>query len=218
MPFVLAPGPRIAVTMPACRAVVAARLHVPERAWLLLRALRVRNFSGQLFDEPATIAAAATDAGIDPEELADWIADPDTETALDEDLRLARHPSAVALALDHKLAAWSGGRRYTCPSYEIAGADGTTLSAPGFQPVAVYEVLIANVAPEVPRREPPSDVRELLAWSAAPPATAEVAEVLGIGIEAARSQLESTATFDAVGTDGFWRIAPVASTLAVANQ
>jgi predicted DsbA family dithiol-disulfide isomerase len=218
MPFELTPGPRIAVTLPACRAVVAARLHAPEREWLLLRALRVRNFSGQLFDEPATIAAAATDAGIDPDALAAWIADPDTEAVLDEDLRLARHPSAAALALDHKLAGWSGGRRYTCPSYEIVGAGGLTLSAPGFQPVDVYETLIANIAPDVPRREPPSDVRELLAWSAAPPATAEVAAVLGIGIDAARSQLESIATFGALGTDGFWRLEPVAATLGAANH
>jgi predicted DsbA family dithiol-disulfide isomerase len=218
MPFELEPGPRLAPTMPACRAVVAARLHAPEREWLLLRALRVHGFSGQLFDEPATIAAAATDAGIDPDELSEWIADAATGAALDEDLRLARHPTAAALALDHKLAAWSGGRRYTCPSYEITGASGLALSAPGFQPAAVYETLIANLAPEVPRRRPPADVRELLAWSAAPPATAEVAEVLGIGIEAARSQLQSIATFDALGTDGFWRLEPVAATLGAANQ
>jgi predicted DsbA family dithiol-disulfide isomerase len=218
MPFELTPGPRVAVSKPACRAVVAARLHAPEHAWLLLRALRVRNFSGELFDEPVTIAAAARDAGIDPDELAAWIADPGTEAALEEDMWQARHPTAAALALDHKLAKWSGGRRYTCPSYEIAGAGVLTLSAPGFQPADVYETLIANVDPELPRHKPPRDVSELLAWSAAPPATAEVAEVLGIGIDAARSQLESAATFDAVGSDGFWRLEPVAATAGAANH
>src|ERR1700733_6060698 len=144
MPFELTPRPRMSATVPACRAVVATRLHAPEREWPLLRALRVRTFAGSLLDEPATIEAAADDAGIDTADLAAWIADPATETALAEDMHLSRHPRAAALALDHKLAGWSGGRRYTCPSYEITGPSGTTLTAPGMQPAAVYEALIAN--------------------------------------------------------------------------
>ena len=43
----------------------------------VLRRLRVRHFSGQLLDEPATIADAARDAGLDPGELAGWEADPE---------------------------------------------------------------------------------------------------------------------------------------------
>ena len=31
----------------------------------------------------------------------------------------ARNPSQAALAQDDKLASWPGGRRYTCPSYEM---------------------------------------------------------------------------------------------------
>ena len=37
--------PAVAATLPACRAVVAARLHAPEKAWLLLRRLRHLNFA-----------------------------------------------------------------------------------------------------------------------------------------------------------------------------
>src|SRR3954452_9248082 len=62
--------PRMAATAPACRAVVAARLHAPEAERALLRRLRVRHFAGQLLDEPATIADAAVDAGLDPAALA----------------------------------------------------------------------------------------------------------------------------------------------------
>src|SRR4051812_10894428 len=53
----IAPGlrPRMAGTAPACRAVVAARLRAPDREDALLRALRLRNFAGELLDEPETI-------------------------------------------------------------------------------------------------------------------------------------------------------------------
>ena len=218
MPIDLTVRPRMVATVPACRAVVAARLHAPEREWLLLRALRVRNFAGDLIDEPETIAAAARDAGIDPDALEEWIAEPATAAALEADMREARSPSAGALALNHKLAGWSGGRRYTCPSYEIAGTGGLTLAAPGFQPAAVYEALIANVAPHVPRRAAPSDAGELLDWCDAPPSTAEVAEVLGTSLEAAREQLQSVATITSVGDDGFWAPPALVATHAPANQ
>jgi predicted DsbA family dithiol-disulfide isomerase len=51
MPMDTSERPRMAATLPACRAVVAARVH-SDRGWLLLRALRVRHFSGQLLDDP----------------------------------------------------------------------------------------------------------------------------------------------------------------------
>src|SRR3954449_480205 len=70
MPMDTRERPRMAATAPACRAVVAARLHAPEAERALLRRLRVRHFAGQLLDEPATIADAAVDAGLDPAALA----------------------------------------------------------------------------------------------------------------------------------------------------
>ena len=123
MPMDTSLRPRMAATIPACRAVVAARLHAPGRDSALLRRLRVRTFSGELLDAPETIAAAALDAGIDPAELAAWGESTEVADALAEDMDLARHPRPAGLALDRKLAGWSGGRRYTCPSYEIAGPD-----------------------------------------------------------------------------------------------
>src|SRR3954449_9796133 len=84
MPIDTSVRPRMAATVPACRAVGAAKLHAPDppgrgppspagragaaakphapdRARRLLRRLRVRHFSGQLVDEPQTIAGAAAD-------------------------------------------------------------------------------------------------------------------------------------------------------------
>ena len=104
--------------LPACRR--WSRPGCTRRAGTaLLRALRIRNFAGELLDDPATIAGAALDAGLDPDGLERGCAGEDVTAAVEEDKALARAPMPAARVLDHKLANWSGGRRYTCPSYEI---------------------------------------------------------------------------------------------------
>jgi predicted DsbA family dithiol-disulfide isomerase len=198
---------RMAATVPACRAVVAARLHAPERMRALLRRLRVRHFAGELLDEPATIAAAARDAGIDPGDLDRWIAGDDVEAALRQDMVAARDPIDAARVLDEKLANWSGGRRYTCPSYEIVRvSDGVRIAVPGFQPFAVYDVVTANLVPGVERRDPPASVEQVLAWTGTPLATKEVAVVCDIGFADARERLGRVAVEQHVGADGFWSL------------
>ena len=169
MPIDTSTRPRMAATVPACRAVVAARLHAPDKMRRLLRRLRVRHFSGELLDAPETIAGAATDAGIDPAALDRWTAGDDVEVALREDMVAARHPIEAAKVLDAKLANWSGGRRYTCPSYEIVRVeDGVRIAVPGFQPFAAYDVILANLVPDLDRRDPPSSVEEVLRWAPTP--------------------------------------------------
>src|ERR1700679_2559945 len=99
---------------------------------------------------------------------------------------LARHPHPAGLALDRKLAGWSGGRRYTCPSYEIAWPDAAEPTViPGFWPFSVYEVAMANLLPGADRRDPPSTVEEVLAWAATPLATEEVAAICELDFNAA---------------------------------
>lgn len=192
-------------TLPACRAVVAARLHAPDRAWPLLRHLRRLHFSGPLLDDPETIRVAAAAAGLDPDALEAWMAEPATDEALQEDLRAARDPSPAALALTDKLARSDGGWRYTCPSYELAAEDGRRFSAPGFQSSLTYETALANLAPDLVRRDPPEDVAEVLAWAGVPLASQEVAEVCGISRAVARERLAAAgAREDPVGSDGFW--------------
>jgi predicted DsbA family dithiol-disulfide isomerase len=207
MPMDTEVPPRMTATVPACRAVVAARLHAPDREASLLRQLRVRTFSGELLDEPDTIAGAAVDAGIDPTQLGQWTASEEVAEALAEDMRAARDPSPAALALDGKLADWSGGRRYTCPSYEIAAIDEEPISVPGFQPLAVYEVALANAVPDADRRDPPESVAELLRWAGTPLATQEVAVVCGLDFNPAREALGRVAVERHVGWDGFWTLA-----------
>jgi predicted DsbA family dithiol-disulfide isomerase len=207
MPIDTSERPRMAATIPACRAVVAARLHAPEGEAGLLRRLRVRHFSGELLDLPETIDGAAVDAGIDPAELGQWTESPEVADALAEDMRAARHPVPAALALDGKLAGWSGGRRYTCPSYEIRAGDDGPVAVPGFQPAAVYDVVLANLLPEAELRDPPESVAEVLRWAATPLATQEVAVVCGLSFNPAREALGRLAVEQHVGWDGFWSLA-----------
>src|SRR5579875_2386726 len=51
MPIDTTERPRLAGSVQACRAVVAVRLHEPERERAMLRALRVLGFAGELIDE-----------------------------------------------------------------------------------------------------------------------------------------------------------------------
>jgi predicted DsbA family dithiol-disulfide isomerase len=213
MPMDTGRRPRMAATVPACRAVVATRLHAPDAEAALLRALRIEHFAGQLLDEPDTIAAAARRAGLDPDALQQWIAEPATEERLREDLDEARHPTPAAVALSHKLASTEdGGWRYTCPSYEIdRDRDGASLSVPGFQPTLAYEVAIANLAPELARREDPESVTDVLEWAGEPLATIEIAEVCGIDFNEAREQLGRVAGQEHIGPDGLWSLEAVAA-------
>jgi predicted DsbA family dithiol-disulfide isomerase len=207
MPIDTRERPRMAATAPACRAVVAARLHAPESERPLLRRLRIRHFSGELLDEAETIAGAARDVGLGPAELARWSAGDDVRAALEEDKARSREPLPAARVLDHKLANWSGGRRYTCPSYEIVRrSDGVRIAVPGFQPFAAYDVVLANLVPGLDRRDPPQDVTEVLRWTGEPLATKEVAVVCDIDTAQAREALGRVAAETHLGFDGLWSL------------
>ena len=207
MPIDTRERPRMAATVPACRAVVAARRRAPDRMRALLRRLRVHHFRGGLLDEPETIRDAAGEAGLDPAELESWMDEPETDAELREDMELARRPMPAARVLDHKLANWSGGRRYTCPSYEIQRlADGVRIAVPGFQPFHVYDVITANLVPGLERNEPPDSVEQVLEWSGTPLASKEVAVICDISLEEAREHLGRVAAEEHVGFDGFWSL------------
>lgn len=205
MPIDTSVRPRMFATAPACRAVVAARLHVPAAEDALLRALRVRTFAGELLDDPATLDGAAAEVGLDAAQLRAWMAEAAVEVALEADRAAAREPIPAARVLDAKLANWSGGRRYTCPSLEIVRrSDRVRIAVPGFQPFAAYDVVLANLVPGSERREPPSSVLEVLEWAGEPLATREVAVVCDIGHDEARERLGRVATERHVGFDGLW--------------
>ena len=212
MPIDGAVKDRPPATRPACTAVVAARLHAPGAYLALLRDLRVRNFSGALLDERETIAAAAGSAGLDPDELLRWTEQDDVVAEVERDMHDARHPVPAALALDHKLASWTregqSGRRYTAPSLLLERtSDGATLAAPGFQPWAVTDTLVANLLPDAERRTTPEDVTEALRWADHPLATQEVATICDIERDEARARLHAAGAVEhPVGTDAYWSL------------
>src|SRR4051794_3511385 len=211
MPIDTRRRPRMMATVHACRAVVAARLHVPEREQALLRRRGTPARAGELIDEPAVIARCAREAGIEPMLPLAISGDPAVEAALRADMTAARAPSVASLALEHKLApAAQLGYRYTCPSYEIERSGGNgwpRFDVPGFQPVEVYETAIANLAPELERRAAPESVKEVLEWAGEPLATAEVAAICGIERDDAEAELAAVARDD----HGWWSSRRVAA-------
>ena len=201
---------RMQASFPACLAVVATRLHQTESTYPLLRELRKRCFSGELVDEPGVIAAAADAVGVDATALASWAESDQTAEAFAGDRDAARHPTDAALALKGKLAEWEEGWRYTCPSYVLSAGD-QEITAPGYQPIETYEVAIANLAPDLSRRDPAGSVEEALSWSAESGegslATVEVAALRGVDLESARAELSASgATEIPVGSDAFWSL------------
>jgi predicted DsbA family dithiol-disulfide isomerase len=203
---------RVAPSVHACRAVVATRLRWPDREAALLRRLRVLNFAGELLDDSDTLEMAAEQAGLPVAELAAFADAREVQEALREDMVAARSPSPASRAQDYKLGGPYDERRYTCPSYELlrstpAPADWETagrVDLPGFRPVEAYEAAIANLAPELTRREDPAAAEEVLAWAGIPLATAEIAAVCDREMPDVRAELARTARFEPVGSDGYW--------------
>lgn len=205
MPMLTDPPVRLPSTFEACRAYVGARTHDRARADLLLRALRRRAFSdGQPLDDSEALHGAGRDAGIAPETVDAWLADGEVAAALREDMAATRAPLPEALALAHRLSKSDGGLRYSTASAVFEQGQRRVVM-PGFQPFAVYEVAIANVAPELERHPRPQTAEEILSWAPYPLATAEVAELRGIGLDDARSELQqSGAQLTPVAGDGYW--------------
>lgn len=205
MPMSTDPPDRLAATIEACRAYVAARIHDPSRADLLLRALRRRAFSeGRPLDDPDTIYDAGSEVGIDADALKAWMAEQEVEAALREDMAATRAPAPEALALSHRLSKSDGGWRYSTGSAVFEHGERRVVM-PGFQPFPVYEVAVANVAPDLERRASPESAGEVLSWASYPLATAEVAELLGVGVEEAQEQLKDAgAELAPAAGDGYW--------------
>lgn len=215
MPIYEGAPERMQASFPACRAVVATRLNQTESTYPLLRELRKRCFSGEFVDEGEVIGEAAGSVGVDPSSLASWTEDDATEVAFVADRDAARHPTEAALALKGKLAEWDGGWRYTCPSYVLSTGE-RELTAPGYQPVETYEVAIANLASDLPRRAPAESAEEALTWAAdrgeGSLATVEVAALTGRSAaggdrsETIEELKAAGAEEHRVGSESFWSL------------
>ena len=217
MPFQVEPRDHMHGTWPMCRAVVAARLTVPDRAWAVFRALQVAQFTTTLdLETPEGIAEALSRVpGLDVDALMEAREAPETEEAFEADRDEARTAAGGQTEFQGKAATTPDGRvRFTAPSLTFTTEDGRTLEAGGFQPVEAYDILIANLDPTLHRREPATDVAEVLEAFPDGVTTAEVAAVMAPNntapdLDAAEDALISLAatggaTRVAVGNDALW--------------
>ncbi|MDX6656911.1 MAG: hypothetical protein QOH62_1704 [Solirubrobacteraceae bacterium] len=179
MPFSVEVKPRVSATAPACRAIVAVRLAAPEREWAALRALALAQFTTRtLLDEPRDIETALGQVpGIDAAAIVAAIGDPEVVAAYEADRALARSAAGTPAEIQDRTATSDGPVRFTAPSL-VFRRDGTSLVAGGFQPLEAYDVLLAHLAPELPRRAPATDAAELLAAFPDGVFTAEAAAVM----------------------------------------
>jgi hypothetical protein len=156
--------------------------------------------SGELLDDSDTLEIAAERSGLPVRSLADYADAPEVHAALAEDMAAAR--------------------RYPCPSYALERlgppADGSPdvarIFRPGFQPIEACVAALADLAPELERRDDPASPLEVLDWAPYPLATAEIAAVCDAEVGDTRAALARTgAHFAPAGGDGYWSSgAPIA--------
>ncbi len=225
MPFSPAPKARISATARACRAVVATRLAGPGHEFVVFRALQLANFTTPLLlDDDAQLEQVLRRVpGIDAAAIIGALDAPEVTEAYERDRAEARAAGGTAAELQGKTATTDGPVRYTAPSV-VFERDGSRLVAGGFQPVEAYDVLIANLDPQLDRRPAPEDPGPLLQFFTEGLTTQEVAALLAVGndapdrVAAERAIIELVAAGGAVrrplGDDALWLSPQAAETLA----
>ena len=218
MPFSTQVKPRLSATSRACRAVVAARMQHPGSEWGVFRAIQFANFnSPMVLDDDAHLAEALRIVpGIDPDQIVGQIDAPEVVEAYGRDKDETRTAVGSAAELQGKTATTDGPVRFTAPSV-VFERNGTRLVAGGFQPVEAYDVLIANLDPQLHREPPPDGPAPLLERFSGGLTTQEVAALLAHGNDkpdraaAEAALLELVATGDAIrhplGDDAVWQSA-----------
>ena len=218
MPFAPSPKARVAGTARGCRAVVAARLASPGSEWAVLRALQLANFTSPLLldDDDQLRGVLEGVPGVDAAAVVARLDDPEVTEAYERDRAEARTAAGSPTELQGKTATTDGPVRYTAPSV-IFERDGRRLEAGGWQTIEAYDVVVANLAPDIDRRDAPDGVAPLLARFPEGLTTQEVAALLVRGndapdrVEAELAMLrlvaEGAATRTPLGDDALWTAA-----------
>jgi predicted DsbA family dithiol-disulfide isomerase len=164
MPFRFEARSRNMGTGLACRAVKAAELQGDALAEAFLRALRFGYFATSLLmdTEEAIATQAATVRGLDVARLLGDLHSDTVERAYQADRAESRSADETGrpMILQDKHTDSDGANRYTAPSL-VFERNGQRLVAGGWQSFAVYDAMVANLAPELERRETP-EPEELL--------------------------------------------------------
>jgi len=218
MPLQVAARTRLMATARGCRAIVATRLRHPGREHAVLRALQFGWFTtDRLMDTPAAIGEAITwVAGIEADAIVEAIESDEVGEAYEADRARARTAEGSPTEAMGRSAATDGPVRYTAPSLIFRCGD-RVLDAGGFQTFEAYDVCVANLAPELPRRAPATSALEALAAFPDGLTTQEVAVVMAphlapVDRRAAERELVLAHADDAVqrralGDDALWTLA-----------
>jgi protein-disulfide isomerase-like protein with CxxC motif len=219
MPFGLRTKPRLAPTTRACRAIAAVRDQDPERADAALRALQLLQFTtdGVLDDDAHLRDALATVPGVDADAAVACIDDPEIVARYEADKALTRSAEGGATHAQDRHSTSDGPVRFTAPSL-VFERNGSRLEAGGFQPFEAYDLMLANLAPDLERRPAPHDAAAVLEAFPLGVTTAEVASVLrptdlaDPDRDAAEAELfalaaAGRATREPLGQDALWRAA-----------
>lgn len=163
MPFAIAPRRRVVGTGRACRAVVAAGRLRPGSEHAAYRALQDGWFgSTLLLDEDAEITRALAGVpDLDADAVVAAIDDPETEAAYAAGHREARRAAGSPAEAQDRTAQTDGPVRYTAPSLFFA-VYGRRFEAGDCQPLEVYDLLLATLAPRLRRAAPATDCLALL--------------------------------------------------------
>jgi protein-disulfide isomerase-like protein with CxxC motif len=209
MPFAHEPKRRPSASARACRAVIAAGLAAPGADWMALRALQLGQFSTPLILEDdshiSAVVAAATD--ISASTIQGLLDSPEVGEAYARDRAEARTAAGTAAEKQGTTAVTDEGVvRYTAPSV-IFEHEGRRLIAGGFQPVQTYDVLIANLAPEIERRAAARTPAEALAAFPEGLTTQEVAAIMASGTNLVDKRAAELALLDLVADGSIVRIA-----------
>ncbi|MGZ4297636.1 MAG: DsbA family oxidoreductase [Solirubrobacteraceae bacterium] len=225
MPFSPEPKARLSATARACRAVVATRLAHPGSEWGVYRAIQLANFTGPLvLEDDEQLHEVLSDVpGVDADAIVAALDSPEVTEAYEADKAQTRKAEGSAAELQGKTATTDGPVRFTAPSV-VFRSNGTSLVAGGFQPVEAYDILVANLDPNLTRQAPPETPEPLLEAFPAGLTTQEVAALMTQGndapdrkrAEAALIELvaEGKATRRSLGDDALWLAARSASGLA----
>jgi predicted DsbA family dithiol-disulfide isomerase len=215
MPFAPEPKPRVSATARACRAVVAARLASPGSEWRVFRAIQLANFTTPLvLEDDAQLGEALEGVpGVDAAAIVAALDSPEVTEAYERDKSETRTAAGSAAELQGKTATSDGPVRFTAPSV-VFSSNGTQLVAGGFQPVEAYDVLVANLDPDLERNPPPETPAPLLEHFTGGLTTQEVAALMTHGndapdrrgTEAALIELvaEGRAVRRPLGDDALW--------------
>ena len=215
MPIDWSPRPRLSATVHACRAVVAARVRAPAGARRCCAACGSSPSPATCWtSRPRSSAPRARPASTPRRSAPGWrsrrwrprCARTCAPPAARRRRRARRTTSSAARprsGATRARATSSSGSTRRRTDWPTAGR----VDLPGYRPIEAYEAALANLAPELRRREDPGDVEAVLAWAGMPLATAEVAAVCDRDIPDVRMELARAAVFEPVGGDGYWSLA-----------